>query len=84
MPDRPATYREIIQHEAEAAGLPPELAFAVVDTESSGRPDAVGPPTRYGQARGFFQLLPQTAQAYGLDRTTRCRTSRAGSSCWAS
>jgi soluble lytic murein transglycosylase-like protein len=67
MADKPATYRDIIRYEAEQAGIPPELAFAVVAQESGGRGDAVGPDTKYGNARGFFQLIPPTAQGLGVD-----------------
>ena len=67
MPERPATFRDIITHEAKAAGIPPEVAFAIVDVESAGDPTAIGGPTKVGRARGFFQLMPDTAKRYGVD-----------------
>lgn len=84
MPDpvdgaRPATWRDVIQHEAESNGIPPALAFAVVDQESGGQPQAVGQPTKTGaQARGFFQLMPETAKAYGVDPTDPAQNIKGG------
>lgn len=48
--------------EAQAAKVPPELAFALVEQESGWNPDA----TSKKGARGFFQLMPQTAQEMGV------------------
>lgn len=46
-------------------GLPPQL-FYVALQESEFKIDAVGPPTRFGIAKGMWQLIPGTARAYGL------------------
>lgn len=78
MPDRPATYRDLIQHEAESAGIPAALAFAVVDQESSGV-DQPGPDVPgQGRAQGFFQLMPETARRYGVDPTDPIQNIRGG------
>src|SRR5574342_502179 len=67
MPEQP-TWRQVIQKEAEAAGVPPALAFAIIEQESSGRPDAVGQEVPgQGRALGFFQLMPATAQGLGVN-----------------
>jgi hypothetical protein len=63
MPERPATYRDIIAAEAKKARVPPELALAMVEQESGGRPDAVSGKG----ARGLFQLMPETAKSLGVD-----------------
>lgn len=38
------------------------LLDALIQTESSGNPQAVGPPTKWGRALGSTQMLPATAQ----------------------
>ena len=69
MPEQP-TWRQVIQKEAENAGVPPALAFAIVEQESSGNPAAVGQEVPgQGRAQGFFQLMPKTAQGLGVDAT---------------
>lgn len=47
-------------------GLPEDLLKKVAMVESSGNPMAVGPETKYGRARGLFQLMPSTARWLGL------------------
>lgn len=74
MPERPATYRDVIAAEAKKARVPPELAFAIVDVESGGKPDAVSPKG----ARGFFQLMPETAKGLGVDPTDPVQNIRGG------
>jgi len=45
--------------------LPREFFYLALQ-ESQFNPKAVGPSTRFGVAKGMWQLMPQTAQAYGL------------------
>ena len=45
--------------------LPPELFYLALQ-ESDLRLDAVGPSTRFGIAKGMWQLIPGTAREYGL------------------
>jgi pSer/pThr/pTyr-binding forkhead associated (FHA) protein len=40
--------------------------FYVALQESDFRPDAVGPQTRFGIAKGIWQMMPETAVQYGL------------------
>ena len=49
----------------DTAGLPPDLVW-VAFQESRFRTRAVGPATRYGYAKGMWQLMPATARHYGL------------------
>ena len=63
MPERPATWEDVIRAEAKGARVPPELALAIADTESGFNPDAVSPKG----ARGLFQLMPDTAKELGVD-----------------
>jgi len=58
-------YPAMIANALDSAGLPTDLAW-VAFQESRFRPRAVGPPTRYGAAKGMWQLLPATARQYGL------------------
>jgi pSer/pThr/pTyr-binding forkhead associated (FHA) protein len=46
-------------------GLPPEFFYLALQ-ESSFKIDAVGPRTRFGIAKGMWQLIPGTAREYGL------------------
>ncbi|PSY65662.1 transglycosylase SLT domain-containing protein [Escherichia sp. 20412-1] len=46
--------------------LPENTLYGLAMTESSGRADAVGPVTRYGTAKGMFQLIDPTAREFGL------------------
>jgi len=47
------------------SGLPRELVW-VAFQESRFDPRAVGPPTRFGIAKGMWQIIPATARQYGL------------------
>jgi hypothetical protein len=44
----------------------PRQFFYVALQESDFRPEAVGPETRFGIAKGMWQLMPATADQYGL------------------
>jgi membrane-bound lytic murein transglycosylase D len=56
--DRIAT--ELLSH-----NLPPDFFYLAMQ-ESSFIPGAVGPPTRYGFAKGMWQFIPETGQRFGL------------------
>ena len=45
--------------------LPPQLLYVALQ-ESDFRSDAVGPLSRWGYAKGFWQFIPATALQYGL------------------
>jgi membrane-bound lytic murein transglycosylase D len=45
--------------------IPPQF-FYVALQESDFKPQAVGPTTRFGIAKGIWQLMPETAIQYGL------------------
>jgi soluble lytic murein transglycosylase-like protein len=56
-----------VQAAAAAKGLNPNILLAQIQQESGGNPDAVGPQTRYGTAKGLTQFIDDTARAYGVD-----------------
>jgi soluble lytic murein transglycosylase-like protein len=58
-------YAPIIYRELTAQDLPPQFLYLALQ-ESGFRADAVGPPTRYGRAKGMWQFIPATAKRYGL------------------
>ena len=58
-------YPAAIESLLVANGLPPDLVWLAFQ-ETRFRPDAVGPSTRFGYAKGMWQLLPMTARQYGL------------------
>ena len=70
-PPPPSGYVSIpdyIREEALKAEIPPELALAVAEHESSFNPTAVNPTAVKGEhATGTFQFLPSVAKARGID-----------------
>lgn len=48
-----------------ANDLPPQFFYLALQ-ESNFNPRAVGPPTRFGIAKGMWQFIPKTARQYGL------------------
>ncbi len=46
-------------------GLPPQFFYLALQ-ESNLNVNAVGPPTRFGIAKGMWQFIPATANRYGL------------------
>ena len=56
----PLVSRIMLEHH-----MPPQF-FYVALQESDLRPQAVGPETRFGIAKGMWQLMPETAGQYGL------------------
>lgn len=63
MADPRQRYEPLIRQTAEQYGVDPTLALAVAEQESRFDPEAVSP----AGARGIFQLMPQTAEALGVD-----------------
>lgn len=60
-------YTDLIAKSAEQYGIDPKLLSALIEQESSGNPDAVGPKTKYGTASGLAGILGSTANASGVD-----------------
>lgn len=56
----------LIQSAGQQYNVDPSLIHAVIQTESSGNPNAVGPQTQYGQAQGLGQFIPATAKSLGI------------------
>jgi hypothetical protein len=56
----PPIYRALTEQ-----GLPPQFIYLAMQ-ESDFRAQAVGPPTRYGRAKGMWQFIPSTGRNYGL------------------
>lgn len=52
---------------AEKYKINPALLMALAHQESAYNPDAVGPSTKWGHARGMFQFLEDTAKGHGID-----------------
>ncbi|CAI1823909.1 Transglycosylase SLT domain [Serratia fonticola] len=62
---RSASWHDYSQLESQH-GLPQSFLSAVEQVESSGNPWAIGPMTKYGQAKGAFQFMDPTAAEMGL------------------
>jgi len=60
-------YDGLIQQAATQAGIDPDLLRAQLLQESGLNPNAIGPPTKYGQAQGIAQFIPSTAQGIGIN-----------------
>lgn len=65
--DRRAPWSPLIERVAREEGLNPALIHAMVQTESSHQPNAVSPKG----AVGLMQLMPETADRFGLSRNAR-------------
>src|SRR5689334_13590956 len=59
---QPTDYNDIIERHSKRTGLDPNLVRSVIGQESSGSPTAVSPKG----ARGLMQLMPATAQRFGV------------------
>jgi membrane-bound lytic murein transglycosylase D len=66
-------YTPIIVRTMRRYGLPPEFFYLVMQ-ESNFNTRAVGPQTRWGIAKGAWQFIPTTGQAYGLRVGPRAET----------
>ncbi len=68
------TVEDLIRKEADAAGVPPELALAVAEQESGFNPTAKSPKG----ALGTMQLMPGTAKIYNMDPNDPVQNIRGG------
>ncbi|GIV60321.1 MAG: hypothetical protein KatS3mg043_1410 [Rhodothermaceae bacterium] len=59
-------YTRLIVETMTRYGLPPEFFYLALQ-ESDFIADRIGPPTRWGRAKGMWQFIPSTARLYGLD-----------------
>ncbi|MDX1656912.1 MAG: lytic transglycosylase domain-containing protein, partial [Candidatus Competibacteraceae bacterium] len=58
-------FAPLILEELTARQLPPQFIYLALQ-ESNFNPRIVGPPTRYGHAKGMWQFIPATGARYGL------------------
>ncbi len=58
----------LAQQKAAEYGLDPELFVKQLAAESNFNPKAVGPATRFGNAKGIAQFLDSTAKQYGVNQ----------------
>jgi membrane-bound lytic murein transglycosylase D len=58
-------YVSHIARTLQRQGVPPEFLFLALQ-ESDFNAYAVGPPTRWGHAKGMWQFIPSTGERYGL------------------
>jgi membrane-bound lytic murein transglycosylase D len=58
-------YRDHIGETLRSRGLPAEFFYLAMQ-ESDFDEKAIGPETRWGRAKGMWQFIPATAEAYGL------------------
>lgn len=62
---RSRRYISTIVRTLQRHGLPPQFFYLALQ-ESSFNPDACGPETRFGIAKGMWQFIPSTAEMYYL------------------
>jgi hypothetical protein len=60
-------FRALYVAAGETHGVSPDLLERQGFAESSWNPQAIGPMTKYGQAKGLSQFIPGTGKAYGLE-----------------
>jgi len=58
-------YVDVIARAMQDNNLPPQFMYLGLQ-ESNFNEHAIGPPTRFGIAKGAWQFIPTTAQEYGL------------------
>lgn len=63
----PAGLKRTIEAAADRYGVPRNIALGMAEQESAFNPQAVGPETKWGRARGLFQYLDSTASNLGID-----------------
>lgn len=59
--------QDLIIEAANRYNVKPSALLAIAEQESHFDPNAIGPPTKYGQAQGLFQFLPSTAENLGIN-----------------
>ncbi|MBI4836867.1 MAG: lytic transglycosylase domain-containing protein [Candidatus Portnoybacteria bacterium] len=60
------SYGDMVSKYSQENGVPSNIVNGVIMAESKGDPNAVGPPTKYGTAKGLMQLLDGTAKDMGV------------------
>lgn len=65
MPDRPASWDDLVRHEAEQQQVSPDLALAIFHQEHAPGTNALQSSPK--GALGPMQLMPETAKRYGVD-----------------
>lgn len=63
----PAQYAQAIADAEAANGIPSGILARLLWQESRFKANALGPMTRYGQAKGIAQFMDATAKQYGID-----------------
>ncbi|MBB76647.1 MAG: hypothetical protein CMJ75_19240 [Planctomycetaceae bacterium] len=63
----PSQFMPLFEKAAKTHQVPINVLLAIAEQESSFNPAAIGPPTKWGQARGMMQYLDSTAQGMGID-----------------
>lgn len=66
-PTKPDDIVGIIEQAAERYNVPAAVLLSMAQTESSLNPNAIGPQTKYGRAKGLFQYIDDTAERMGID-----------------
>lgn len=61
-----AEIQQLVAQKARAYGLDERIGLAQIKQESGFNPRAVGPPTRFGTAKGVAQFIDSTAREYGI------------------
>lgn len=63
----PADFAPLFQAAADKHGVPANVLMALAQQESSFNPDAIGPQTKWGRAKGIMQYIDPTAEAMGIN-----------------
>jgi len=61
-----AQYDDIINKAAKDYGVDPKLIKGIINTESEFNPNAKGPMTHWGRAKGLMQIIDDTSRGLGI------------------
>ncbi len=61
------TIASIVVDLSKTEEVSPELIVGIIQVESQFNPMAIGPKTKYGNARGLMQVMPEWAKKFELD-----------------
>jgi len=61
------TIAENVVEQAKKENVSAELVVGIIEVESVFNPMAIGPKTKYGNARGLMQVMPEWAKKFNLE-----------------
>jgi len=63
----PEQYQPLFINASQKYGVPANILMSLAQQESSYNPEAIGPETKWGKAKGMMQYIDDTAKGMGID-----------------